>query len=221
VIELSLARAAPRLSRVLRLGAHGDDLEIGCGGTLLTLVEQHRHLAVTLVVFSAHGQRAREARQSARTLLAPVKDKEIVVKNFRDGFFPHEGARLKEVFEEIKARVAPDVVFTHHRDDLHQDHRVIADLTWQTFRNHLILEYEVPKYDGDLGAPNVFVPLSEPACRQKIAHILASFPSQAHRRWFRQEVFAALLRLRGLQANAPTDHAEAFYGRKLRLTLSP
>jgi LmbE family N-acetylglucosaminyl deacetylase len=220
VIELSLARAAPRLSRVLCLGAHGDDLEIGCSGTLLTLLEQNRHLAVTWVVFSARGQRAREARQSARTLLEPVKDREIVVKKFRDGFFPHDGARLKEAFEAIKARVAPDVVFTHHRDDLHQDHRVIADLTWQTFRDHLILEYEVPKYDGDLGAPNVFVPLPEPVCRRKIAHILASFPSQAGRRWFREDVFTALLRLRGLEANAPTDHAEAFYVRKLRLSSS-
>jgi LmbE family N-acetylglucosaminyl deacetylase len=220
VIELSLARAAPRLSRVLCLGAHGDDLEIGCSGTLLTLLEQNRHLAVTWVVFSARGQRAREARQSARTLLEPVKDREIVVKKFRDGFFPHDGARLKEAFEAIKARVAPDVVFTHHRDDLHQDHRVIADLTWQTFRDHLILEYEVPKYDGDLGAPNVFVPLAESVCRRKIAHILASFPSQADRHWFKEDVFAALLRLRGLESNAPTDHAEAFYVRKLRLSLS-
>jgi hypothetical protein len=218
VIDLDLARAVPPLSRVLCLGAHADDLEIGCSGTLLTLIEQNRRVAVTWVVFSAGGERAREALESARTLLASVEDKEIIVKDFRDGFLPHQGAQVKEAFEEIKARVAPDVIFTHHRQDLHQDHQLIADLTWQTFRDHLILEYEVPKYDGDLGAPNVFVPLPEPVCRRKIAHILASFPSQAGRRWFREDVFTALLRLRGLEANAPTDHAEAFYVRKLRLS---
>lgn len=218
VIELSLARAVPALSHVLCLGAHADDLEIGCSGTLLTLLEQNRHVRVTWVVFSASAERAREAVESARTLLAPAQDKEIIVKEFRDGFFPADGARLKEAFEEIKKSVVPDVIFSHHRADLHQDHRLVADLTWQTFRDHFILEYEVPKYDGDLGAPNVFVPLPEPVCRRKIAHILASFPSQADRRWFREEVFAALLRLRGLESNAPSDHAEAFYVRKLRLT---
>jgi len=218
VIELSLARALPPRSRVLCLGAHPDDLEIGCGGTLLMLLEQHRGIGVTWVVLSGTPARAGEAVESARALLASVQDKEIIVKDFRDGFFPYDGVGLKEAFEEIKTRVAPDVIFTHHRRDLHQDHRLVADLTWQTFRNHLILEYEVPKYDGDLGAPNVFVPLPEPVCRRKIAHILASFPSQSGRRWFKEEVFAALLRLRGLESNAPSDHAEAFYVRKLRLT---
>jgi LmbE family N-acetylglucosaminyl deacetylase len=218
VIELDLARAVPPLTRVLCLGAHADDLEIGCGGTLLTLVERNPRVGVTWVVFGASGERAREALVSARTLLASVQDKQIIVKDFRDGFFPYEGASVKGAFEEIKARFAPDVIFTHHRQDLHQDHRVIADLTWQTFRDHFILEYEVPKYDGDLGAPNVFVPLPELVCRRKIAHILAAFPSQADRRWFKEDVFAALLRLRGLESNAPTDHAEAFYVRKLRLT---
>lgn len=218
MIELDLARAVPALSHVLCLGAHPDDLEIGCSGTLLTLVEQNRSVGVTWVVFSGDNERGGEALESARTLLASVQDKEIIVKDFRDGFFPYDGASLKEVFEEIKTRVAPDVIFTHHRQDLHQDHRLVADLTWHTFRDHLILEYEVPKYDGDLGVPNVFVPLPEPLCRRKIAHILASFPSQADRRWFKEEVFAALLRLRGLESNAPGDHAEAFYVRKLRLT---
>jgi len=220
VIDLDLARAVPPLSRVLCLGAHADDLEIGCSGTLLTLLEQNRRVGVTWVVFSANGERAREALESARTLLAPVEDKEIIVEDFRDGFLAYQGARVKEVFESIRTRAAPDVIFTHHRHDLHQDHRLIADLTWQTFRDHLILEYEVPKYDGDLGTPNVFVPLPEPVYRRKIAHILASFPSQAGRRWFRADVFTALLRLRGLEVNAPSDHAEAFYVRKLRLSSS-
>ena len=218
MIELDLARAVPPVSRVLCLGAHSDELPIGCIGTLLTLVEHNPRVAVTWVVFSASGERAREALESARRLLASAPDNEIIVKDFRDGFLPYEGAQVKETFEEIKARVAPDMIFTHHREDLHQDHRLIADLTWQTFRDHLILEYEVPKYDGDLGAPNVFVPLPEPVYRRKIAHILESFPRQADRRWFKEDVFGALLRLRGLEANAPTDHAEAFYVRKLRLT---
>jgi LmbE family N-acetylglucosaminyl deacetylase len=220
VIELDLARAVPTLSRVLCLGAHADDLEIGCGGTVLTLVERHPRVGVTWVVFGAKGERAREARESARALLASVPDKEIIVKDFRDGFFPYEGAGIKQAFEEIKTSVAPDIIFTHHRQDLHQDHRLVADLTWQTFRDHFILEYEVPKYDGDLGAPNVFVPLPEPVCRRKIAHILASFPSQADRGWFKEDVFASLLRLRGLECQAPTERAEAFYVRKLRLTSS-
>ena len=218
MIELSLAHAVPALSHVLCLGAHADDLEIGCSGTLLTLLEKNPRVAVTWVVFGASAERAREALESARTLLASAREQDIIVKDFRDGFFPYDGARLKEAFEQIKTRIVPDVIFTHHRADLHQDHRLVADLTWQTFRDHLILEYEVPKYDGDLGAPNVFVPLPEPVCRRKIAHILASFPSQADRRWFKQEVFAALLRLRGVESNAPSDHAEAFYVRKLRLT---
>lgn len=217
MIELSLAHAVPPISRVLCLGAHADDLEIGCSGTLLTLVADRR-IEVTWVVFSASEERGREARESAHALLASVEKKEILVKEFRDGFFPYEGARVKETFEELKTRVAPDVIFTHHRHDLHQDHRVIADLTWNTFRDDLILEYEVPKYDGDLGAPNVFVPLAESVWRRKIAHILASFPSQSDRRWFTEDVFVALLRLRGLECNSPSHHAEAFYGRKLRLT---
>jgi len=140
---------------------------------------------------------------------------QIVIKKFRDGFLPYEGGLVKEAFEELKHEVSPDLVLTHARSDLHQDHRLVSELTWNTFRDHLILEYEIPKYDGDLGAPNVFVPLSESLCQRKIDALLASFPSQAGRRWFTEDLFRALLRLRGMECNAPSGYAEAFYGRKL------
>ncbi|MCI0548312.1 MAG: PIG-L family deacetylase [Candidatus Rokubacteria bacterium] len=207
----------PGVSYVLCLGAHADDLEIGCGGTVMTLVGSGRPVTVTWVVWSAAGARAEEARDSAAALLRPVAKADIQIKGFRDGFFPHEGAALKEAFEELKATVSPDLILTHYRQDLHQDHRLISELTWNTFRDHLILEYEIPKYDGDLGTPNVFVPLSPDICQRKVEHLLASFPSQRGKRWFAPDLFRALLRLRGMECNAPGDHAEAFYGRKLVL----
>jgi LmbE family N-acetylglucosaminyl deacetylase len=215
MLTLSLRHARPAVSHVLCLGAHADDVEIGCGGTILTLLEAEPPLTVTWVVFSADGVRAREARQSAERFLAAAAKRDIVIHSFRDGFFPHTGTQLKEEFEELKARVSPDLVFTHYRHDLHQDHRLIAELTWNTFRDHLILEYEVPKYDGDLGAPNVFVPVDAALCRRKIDTILTSFESQRGKRWFSEDLFRALLRLRGMECNALSTYAEAFYGRKL------
>ena len=215
MLTLGLRHARPALSHVLCLGAHADDVEIGCGGTILTLLETEPPLTVTWVVFSAEGGRAREARQSAERFLAEAAKREVMIHSFRDGFFPYSGEQLKEAFEELKARVSPDLVFTHYRHDLHQDHRLIADLTWNTFRDHLILEYEIPKYDGDLGTPNVFVPLEEAICQRKIDTILTSFESQGNKRWFSEDLFRALLRLRGMECNAPGTYAEAFYGRKL------
>ena len=141
-------------------------------------------------------------------------EKEVVVKEFRDGFFPFLGGQIKDEFETLKREFSPDLVFTHHRDDRHQDHRLISDLTWNTFRNHLILEYEIPKYDGDLGAPNFFVPLEKSACSRKIQIIIDSFKSQSQKQWFDEETFLAILRLRGMEANSPTRYAEAFYCRK-------
>jgi LmbE family N-acetylglucosaminyl deacetylase len=217
---LDLRHARPAISHVLCLGAHADDIEIGCGGTILSLLETDQPPAVTWVVFSAAGSRAAEAQQSAERFLAGTAKREIVLNTFRDGFFPYTGAQVKEAFEELKAKVSPDLVFTHYRHDLHQDHRTVAELTWNTFRDHLILEYEIPKYDGDLGAPNVFLPLSEPLCRQKIDTILTSFKSQSGKRWFSEELFRALLRLRGMECNAPSGYAEAFYGRKLVARMS-
>jgi LmbE family N-acetylglucosaminyl deacetylase len=204
---------------VLCLGAHADDLEIGCGGTMLTLAESGRPLAVTWVVWSAEGVRQREARDGAEAFLARAKTKDVEVKSFRDGFFPSEGREIKEEFEALKRRVSPDLIFTHYRNDLHQDHRLISELTWNTFRHHLVLEYEIPKYDGDLGSPNLFVELSESVARRKVDGIVRAFPSQADKHWFSAEVFLALLRLRGMECAATERYAEAFYGRKAVLSL--
>jgi LmbE family N-acetylglucosaminyl deacetylase len=217
MLRLDLPRSDEPL-QVLCLGAHADDLEIGCGGTVLRLVESGRPVAVTWVVFSAEGDRQREARESAEIFLARAKTKDVVVKGFRDGFFPYQGAQIKADFEEVKQRVAPDVIFTHYRNDLHQDHRLIAELTWNTFRSHLILEYEIPKYDGDLGSPNVFVELDESLCRRKVEVILRLFRSQAGKHWFDEELFMALLRLRGMECGAAEKYAEGFYCRKTVLS---
>jgi LmbE family N-acetylglucosaminyl deacetylase len=211
-------RLQPGVERVLCLGAHSDDLEIGCGGTLLQLTEGERPIEVTWIVFSGDGQREREARASAEALLAGAKSADIRTERFRDGFFPSQAAAIKEYFEALKPQVAPDVIFTHYRHDLHQDHRLISELTWNTFRDHVILEYEIPKYDGDFGSPNVFVPLDEARCRRKIDLLLTHFGSQRDRRWFSEELFRSVLRLRGMEANAPDGYAEAFYGRKILLT---
>jgi LmbE family N-acetylglucosaminyl deacetylase len=215
MLTLSLQHAVPAISHVLCLGAHADDIEIGCGGTIISMLEAKQPPAVTWVVFSAEGLRAQEARQSAESFLATAVKRDILINSYRDGFFPYTGVQIKEAFEELKSKISPDLIFTHYRHDLHQDHRIVADLTWNTFRDHLILEYEIPKYDGDLGAPNVFLPLDESLCRRKIDTILTSFKSQRGKRWFSEEVFRSLLRLRGMECNAPNNHAEAFYSRKL------
>lgn len=207
-----------RPPRVLLLGAHADDIEIGCGGTILSWLASGVPLDVTWVVFGATNERAEEARRSAAAFLRDAARCHVEVHGFRDGFFPYE-AGVKEAFEELKAKVDPDVVFTHYRHDRHQDHRVVSDLTWNTFRAHAILEYEVPKYDGDLGAPNVFVPLTRELCQAKVRLIVEQFPSQTARSWFAPETFFALARLRGVEAGAPTELAEAFYARKLTLAL--
>ena len=199
--------------RVLALGCHADDIEIGCGGTLLAL-KARRDLVVRWVVFSTTGERRDEARASAEELLEGVADPEIVLHDFRDGFLPYHGAAVKERFEDLKD-FAPDLVFTHQRHDLHQDHRLLCELTWNTFRDHLVLEYEIPKYDGDLGAPNVFVPLEADVCRRKVEILMRHFSSQRSKRWFTEDLFYGLMRLRGMESGSTTPHAEAFFGRKL------
>lgn len=217
MVNLRLDRFDSPLRQVLCLGAHCDDLEIGCGATVLRLAETSIPPAFTWVVFTSDLERGAEAQRSAERLLHGTPSPRVVIERFRDGFLPYEGAAVKEAFENLKNTSAPDLIFTHHRSDLHQDHRLISELTWNTFRDHLILEYEIPKYDGDAGAPNVFVPLDESLCRRKIEAILEGFPSQVGRRWFSESVFRSLLRLRGLECNAPGGHAEAFYCRKLVL----
>jgi LmbE family N-acetylglucosaminyl deacetylase len=206
--------------RVLCLGAHADDLEIGCGGTILKLVASGRPVSVTWVVWSGEGAREREARDSAEVFLERAKAKEVIVHSFRDGFFPSQSAAIKERFEDLKRRSAVDLILTHYRGDLHQDHRVIADLTWNTFRHHLVLEYEIPKYDGDFGSPNVFVDLDESLARRKAETIMRMFGTQAGRQWFSEDLFLSVLRIRGMECAAASRYAEAFYCRKALLGLA-
>lgn len=217
MIPLTLGSAARSRLRLLCLGAHCDDVEIGCGGTLLTLLATPGEVEVHWVVLSSTGPRREEAWRSANEFLQGAAARTIEIKEFRDGFFPFVGYEIKEFFEELKQRFVPDVIFTHYRDDRHQDHRLVSDLTWNTFRNHLILEYEVPKYDGDLGSPNVFVPLDGAAGRRKAELIMTVFETQRNRPWFTEETFLSLLRLRGIEAGSPTGYAEAFYCRKAAL----
>ncbi|WP_227820368.1 PIG-L deacetylase family protein [Ramlibacter tataouinensis] len=204
---------------LLFLGAHCDDIEIGCGGTILRLLGDLPQAQVTWVVFSSSSQREREARASASLFLEQAHGpKDVLVHQFRDGFFPHEGARIKDAFEALKKTVNPDLIFTHYRDDRHQDHRTISDLTWNTWRRHLILEYEIPKYDGDLGAPNCFVPLDRAACERKARLICEQFQSERNKGWMTEDTFLALARLRGIECAAPGGFAEAFYCRKFTLS---
>ena len=216
VLRLGLGTDGATALEVLALGAHSDDIEIGCGGTLLRLAQAVPELKVTWVVLSAAGDRGNEARAGAEAFLQGVAEAEIEVERFQDAFFRY-GPDVKEYFEGLKAKVSPDLILTHHGSDLHQDHRLVAELTWNTFRDHLILEYEIPKYDGDLGSPNVFVHLDDEVCRRKVEALLGSFPSQAGKPWFDDDVFRALLRLRGMESRSPSGLAEAFYGRKLVL----
>jgi LmbE family N-acetylglucosaminyl deacetylase len=215
MLKLCFDHSPSSTCRVLCLGAHSDDLEIGCGGTIITLLRKYRHLSVYWVVFSANAERAIEARASADGLLHNVGSRTIIVKDFKDSFFPFVGSMIKEYFEQLRKEFSPDLIFTHYRNDLHQDHRLISDLTWNTFRDHLILEYEIPKYDGDLGNPNLFVPLDEAVVRAKIDGIRNYFKSQASNHWFSDELFMAILRLRGIECNASGGFAEAFHCQKM------
>jgi LmbE family N-acetylglucosaminyl deacetylase len=204
-------------ARVLAIGCHADDVEIGCGGTLLALAAERPDLEVTWLVLGAEGARADEARASAAAFLAGTSSPTVLVEGFRDGFFPYLGPAVKERFEQLKGEVSPDLIFTHAGIDLHQDHRLVSELTWNTFRDHLILEYEVPKWDADLSAPNVYVPLAEAVVDRKIELLLEHFPSQSGKHWFTDDLFHGLARLRGMEANSPTRYAEAFRCRKLVL----
>ena len=214
MLPLLLGPAEASPARALAIGAHPDDIEIGCAGTILKLIEEGSLSEIRWVVLSGEGERAREARRSAEALLEGLPESEVVICDFPDGFFPYEGKRIKDFFEGLKADFSPDVVLTHQRGDLHQDHRISCELTWNTFRDHLILEYEVPKYDGDMSAPNTFVPLPERLSRRKIDHLMNHFGSQRSKRWFREDLFSGLLRLRGMECNSPSAHAEAFFCRK-------
>lgn len=216
MLPLSLSsKAVNKPLKILCLGAHADDIEIGCGGTILKLLQSHAEVSFYWMVFGAASkERSREAEKSAGLFLHGARERKIEIKQFRDGFFPFEGAAIKELFESIKGEFNPDIIFTHYRDDLHQDHRVVCDLTWNTFRNHFILEYEIPKYDGDFGSPNVFVHLNDALSRKKVQLILDSFESQRGKHWFTEDTFLSVLRIRGIESVSPEKYAEAFYSRK-------
>lgn len=202
--------------RLLCIGAHCDDLEIGCGGTLMTWLDGDRHrLDITWVVLSAHGERGEEARLSAERLLEPATQAHLQFHGFRDGWFPSQQGELKTVFANLGARLSPDLVLTHTLEDRHQDHRLVAELAWQTFRNHLLWEFEIPKYDGDLGRPNLYVPLSQRIAERKVEHLMHAFPSQRSKDWYQPGTFEATLRLRAIECRAESGFAEAFFARKL------
>ena len=217
MLALPLLAGRSEPLNVLCLGAHSDDIEIGCGGAILTLLEADPRTKVTWVVLSADEVRATEARASAADFLAGAAHAEVVVKTFRESHFPFAGEQVKAYFEQLKT-FKPDLVFTHYRQDRHQDHRFVSDLTWNTFRNHLILEYEIPKYDGDLGSPNVFVELTEGVLERKLELLTQHFVTQQQKPWYDRDTFRALLRLRGIEAAAASRFAEGFYARKLRCT---
>lgn len=215
LLEPELAAGAS----VLFLGAHADDLEIGCGGTALRLLAAHPEANIHWVVLTSDATRREEAHSAAEAVLAGAVKATSVIKDFRDGFLPYSGGEVKEYFEELRTAVVPDLILTHYAHDAHQDHRLVTELTRETFRDHLIIEYEVPKYDGDLGQPNVFVELTEEQCHEKVRILTEHFPSQRTRRWFREDSFLALMRLRGIECNATSGFAEAFYARKARLRI--
>src|SRR6266852_8985835 len=217
MIHLHLDRGGSEGLQILCLGSHADDIEIGCGGTILRLAAQYPGCVFHWVVFSAIGIREAEARRAASLFVGPTSLKGPFLKTFPDGFMPFVGAEVKTVFEELKQSVSPDLIFTHSRKDAHQDHRLIAELTWNTFRNHLILEYEIPKYDGDLGQPNFFVPLDREVYEKKIDYIMQAFETQRTKQWFGKDTFLALMRVRGMECVAASGYAEAFYCRKLVL----
>jgi len=204
--------------RLLCVGAHSDDIEIGCGGLILSLASRHPLAEVDWVVFSGPGAREAEARAGASLFLQGISRSRVTIHQFRDGFFPYT-PDIKEVFEQLKRETAPDVVLTHYRDDRHQDHRVLSDLAWNTFRDHCVLEYEIPKFDGDLGKPNCFLPLDADTARRKASYLDQAFGTQRDKHWFSAETFLGLMRLRGMECRAPGGYAEAYYGRKVSLAI--
>jgi LmbE family N-acetylglucosaminyl deacetylase len=202
---------------VVCLGAHCDDIEIGAGATIAALVAANPGIRVHWMVFSSTEERAAEARASAGDLLGDASAPDVQIRTYTDAAFPSELRLIKEEFEMLRKRIDPDLVFTHQRDDRHQDHRVISDLTWNTFRDHVILEYEVPKYDGDLGLPNTFVPAEDRFRVLKVETLLSRYVSQRSKSWFTPATFDGLMRLRGVECRSPTGYAEAFHARKIRL----
>ena len=214
MLRFAFASKKTRPIKILCLGAHSDDIEIGCGGTILRLLSEYDDVEVHWVVVGSSGQRDGEALAGAEKFLAKAKKKEIMIEHFKSSYFPYRGEEIKDFFEKLKEKISPDIIFTHYRHDLHQDHRVISELTWNTYRDHLVFEYEIMKYDGDIGSPNVFVHLDETLCRKKIRFIMDSFKTQREKDWFTRDAFLSLLRIRGIETKAPGQYAEGFYCRK-------
>ena len=202
--------------RIIAIGAHCDDIDIGCGGATLALLRRY-DADVTWIVFGSNPGREREFRASARRFLRRANSSKVIVHSFRDGFFPAQYASIKEVFETLKKEPNPDLIFSHHRTDLHQDHRVVAELTWNTFRNHLILEYEIPKYEGDLSTPSAYVSLTRAQVERKVAILRDCYRSQHAKRWFTADTFRGLMRIRGIESGGETGWAEGFHASKLLL----
>jgi LmbE family N-acetylglucosaminyl deacetylase len=217
MLKFQLAIRKDHLLKILCLGAHSDDIEIGCGGTILRLLSECDDVEVYWVVLGSRGQRKKEALVSSTKFLGSVKKKKVTIRNFKESFFPYIGEEIKYFFEKLKKLISPDIIFTHYRYDLHQDHRLISELTWNTYRDHFILEYEIIKYDGDIGSPNFFVHLNEEISKKKIDFIMDSFQSQKNRDWFTPDAFLSILRIRGIECRAPQKYAEGFYCRKMVL----
>lgn len=216
MLSLNPAAGRDRL-HLLCLGAHSDDLEIGCSGAVLRWLAEVPEVHVTWVVLSAPGERALEAQRSAKALLKGAASAEVVIGDFSDAHFPSETARMKAFFAELGRRTTPDLVLTHRLEDRHQDHRTVAELTWQAWRDHLVLEYEIPKYEGDLGQPNVYVPLPAEIARRKVRHLMKHFGTQRSKGWFTEATFQGLMALRGIECRAPSGQAEALHARKVVL----
>jgi len=204
---------------ILALGAHCDDIEIGCGGTLLSITDSNPNVTIAWVVFSSNAKRKKEATIGCKLFTKNAKKLDLNIFDFKDGYLPYHGERVKESFEALKTSVSPDLIFTHYRHDLHQDHRLISELTWNTFRDHLILEYEIPKWDGDIGNPNFFIPLNRSTGTQKIQYLQQAYRSQQDKSWFSDDLFWSIMRLRGMESNSSSGIAEAFYSRKTTLKI--
>lgn len=204
--------------RVLCIGAHADDIEIGCGGAMLHLLNTYEQVEVCWLVCAAGGQRTEEAHSSAQSFLAGAAKCNVVVHEFPDGFLPWNGEALKREFRNLAGQFAPSLIFTHTRDDHHQDHRLVNELTWQTWRDQLVLEYEIPKYDGDLGRPNTYIQLDLPTLDRKIELLMEHYGSQRNKDWFEEDTFRSLARLRGMECRSPSGYAEAFHVRKVVVT---
>jgi LmbE family N-acetylglucosaminyl deacetylase len=217
MLRLAPAPANGRGLELLCLGAHSDDLEIGCSGTIFRWLAEQRIERITWVVLSGNAERAAEAQRSAHSIFGEHPGFRLMVESFRDGYFPYTAVPIKDFFETLKPQVQPDVVLTHYRDDRHQDHRLVSELTYNTFRDHLILEYEIMKRDGDIGQPNTYVALDDASVDRKVDHLMAQFGTQRDRSWFSEDAFRGLMRLRGIEAGAPSGHAEAFHCRTVVL----